>query len=347
MKLNQAVIPHYRSEMIPTEKLKKKVALNEQYLREKPTWYMIDGKLQYFKIRNDFRLFTEQFFSMFGREIIGLDTLEYKVAYVRSISPIGCSNLEETKCGLLSESFQSHHYNYYLVSELLNAEISDFISYGGYTFENLLQFFKDYLAEKDYNKNELFLIKLFISDAFTHQEDRNYHNICFRIPKITGVNYNERLHPDRLALQQEHQKSLELSTKGHWLLKGLSPSKVYDNERILGVDHRNQFKYTPGQIWQPLFPYSQETLYDSQDKAKSDSETNYDGLDPNLLSLYIDYPKICQPLFERLAYDDEYRQILERFKGKSSQISLSEKSIEYFTTILEDKREIFRKILKY
>ena len=89
MKLNQALIPHYRSEMIPTHELKKLVALNEKYLREKPTWYMIDNKLQYFKIRDDFRLFTEQFFSMFGREIMELDTLDYKVAYVRTVSPYG------------------------------------------------------------------------------------------------------------------------------------------------------------------------------------------------------------------------------------------------------------------
>ena len=62
MKLNEATIKHYRSEMIPTSILKKKVSLNEAYLREKPTWYEIEGKLQYFKIRNDFRLFTELFF---------------------------------------------------------------------------------------------------------------------------------------------------------------------------------------------------------------------------------------------------------------------------------------------
>ena len=82
MKLNEAVITHYRAPRIPTYKLKKQVALNEDYLKEKPDWYCIDGKLQYFKIRSDFRLFTEQFFSIFGREVLGLDTVDYRVAYV-------------------------------------------------------------------------------------------------------------------------------------------------------------------------------------------------------------------------------------------------------------------------
>ena len=180
MYLNEAVIPHFRSAMIPTSELKKKVLLNEKYLKEKPTWYEIDDKLQYFKIRNDFRLFTEQFFSLFGKEIMDLDTLDYKVAYVRTINPIIKSDKEETKCGLLSENFQEKGYNYYLVSELLNPENSDFVAFGGYSLKSLLNFFKMYLTEDDYKANELFLIKLFISDAFTHQEDRNYHNIGFK-----------------------------------------------------------------------------------------------------------------------------------------------------------------------
>ena len=122
MKLNEAVIPHYRSEIIPIEVLKKKVSLNEKYLKEKPTWYNIDGKLQYFKIRNDFRLFTEQFYSSFAKKVFDLDTLDYHIAYVRTVDPVIAKGDEITKCGLLSENFQENTYNYYLVSELLNSE---------------------------------------------------------------------------------------------------------------------------------------------------------------------------------------------------------------------------------
>ena len=346
MRLNEAVIPHYRSEMIPVNELKKHVAWNERYLTEKPTWYQIDNRLQYFKIRNDFRLFTEQFFSIFGKQVMDLDTLSYQIAYVRTISDKGRSNDEQTKCGLLSECFQDNSHNYYLVSEMMDAKMSNLITYGGYSLKNLLSFFKDYLASDEYTENELFLIKLFISDAFTHQEDRNFHNISFKISKIEGVSCFERLRPNKLAENSSYQQHLELSNNSVWRLKNFSPVKVYDNERILSVDHKNQLKYTEGQVWKPLFPYSLDTLYKSSEEAKNDSIKNYEGLDPNLLLLFIDYQNICQPIFERLVYDDEYKKILEIFQGNSAQIILSDKDVEYFSKIFENKRETFGKILR-
>ena len=347
MKLNEAVIEHHRAPRIPTYRLKKQIALNEAYLKEKPDWYCIDGKLQYFKIRNDFRLFNEQFFSMFGREILGLDTVDYRVAYMRIQDPVIKSIDEETKCGLLSESFQDNDHNYYLVSELMNAQISDFIQFGGYTLESLLSFFKQYLVKQDYTQMELFLITFFIGDGWTHQEDRNPHNICVNIPKIKGVSYTERLHPEVLLKKGVSSEHLFLGDDGLLKLKGLKPNKVYDNERIFGVDHHNVFYYKKGMVWAPLLSYNESTKFDTSEQAAKVSAEEYDGLDPNLLSLYIDYMDICKPLFERLAYDDEYRKILERFDGKTTQIALSPDELEYITMVLEDKREVFKKILKY
>lgn len=344
MRLNEAVIDHHRSEIIPTSCLKKQVSLNEKYLKEKPTWYMVDGKLQYFKIRSDFRLFTEQFFSKFGKQILGLDTLDYTVAYMRTIIPGEKTTEEKAKCGLLSENFQTSGFNYYLVSELMNAEISDFISYGGYTLKNLLEYFRYALITEDYTKNEEFLIKLFIADAFMHQEDRNYHNIGFKIPKIKGVPYTSRLHPDQLENIPAARKHIHITDDNVQLI-GLSPTKVYDNERILGVDHKNVLNYTPGQVWCPLFPYDEDTLFKGQYDAQEVSEV-YDGMDPNLYELFTHYPSVCKPLFERLAYDDEYRRILEDFTKETSQICLSPKEIEKFTEIIEDKRKVFTRILK-
>lgn len=347
MYLNDAVIPHYRVSMIPIEKLKELVLLNKKYLREKPTWYEIDNKLQYFKIRNDFRLFTELFFSMFGREILGLDTLDYRVAYIRTMDPIIKKADEVTKCGLLSENFQTPEYNYYLVSELLNPQISDFISYGGYTLENLISFFKDYLGKEEYMKNKIFLIKLFIADAFTHQEDRNYNNIGFKIPKIDGVPYTKRLHPEMLQDYPNAREQYTITENGRILLSNLTPTKIYDNERILGTDHRNVFTYQTNQVWCPLFPFSQDTLFGTQEDALKYQENNCDGLDPNLLELYMAYPDICKPIFERLAYDSEYRRILERFKGNNMQISLSDRAEERITGVLKDKQKVLKRILDY
>ena len=345
MKLNEAVIPHYRSEIIPIEILKKKVSLNEKYLKEKHTWYNIDGKLQYFKIRNDFRLFTEQFYSSFAKKVFDLDTLDYHIAYVRTVDPVIAKGDEITKCGLLSENFQENTYNYYLVSELLNSEISNFIAYGGYTLQKLLAFFKDYLSYDSYKENELFLIKLFISDAFTHQEDRNYHNISFKTPKIDGIPYSKRLHTEIIQDHKNSEDYIEIEN-GVVKLKNFTPAKVYDNERILGTDHKNVFTYQPNQVWCPIFPYSENTLFNTQEEAIK-SQKLYDGLDPNLCELYIQHTDLCQPIFERLAYDDEYRKTLEQFKSSNSQISLSAEETERIIGLFQDKQKVIKKILKY
>lgn len=350
MRLNEATIPHYRSKMIPTNKLKKKVLLNEEYLREKPTWYEIDDSLKYFKIRNDFRLFAELFFSKFAHSIMGLQTLDYSLAYIRTQKPNIPQSKEETKCGLLSETFQDLSNNHYLVSELMQSEISNFISYGGYNLSSLLNFFKDYIAKKEYTENELFLIKLFISDAFTYQVDRNPNNIAFQIPKIPDVSYRNRLYPEILSKIPTNKEYLEYdSERGIYLLKGFQPNVVFDNERILGIDHKDVLTYNPENCWKPLFPYSSDLDFSqlTDEEANQIRDEKFDGLDPNLCSLYMDYPELCTPYFERLAYDDEYRKILEEFRGDASPVILSDSDYEYVTNALEHQREVFKRILKF
>lgn len=350
MKLNEATIKHYRSEMIPTNILKKKVSLNEAYLREKPTWYEIEGKLQYFKIRNDFRLFTELFFSKFASTIMDLPTIDYNVAYVRTKRGCIPQNKEETKCGLLSVNFQTPESNHYLISELMHSEICSFVAYGGYSLKNLLQFFKDYLVQEDYTKNELFLIKLFIADAYTYHVDRNPNNISIKIPKIPGVSYKERLHPDKVRKMPgglAHTVYDKENTRT--LLKGLEPNVVFDSERILGIDHKNVRKFSEDDCWAPLFPYDSDTDFKelTQEEIKFIQDHDFFGLDPNLCSLYFDHTETCKPFFERLAYDDEYRKILEEFTKPSGAIQLAQPDVEYVENVLESRRKEFKKILEY
>ncbi len=345
MQLNEAMIPHYRAKRIPIKDLLNSLQINENLLRKKPNWYEIEGNLDYFKARSDFCLFTELFFSIFGREIMGLDTLDYRIAYVRTIAPNGNSSEELTECGLLSQNFQQPNFNYYLGSDLMNSEITNFICYGGYSLENLLAFLKNTLADEDYAKIQEFLIKLFISDAFTHHEDRNYNNLCFKIPKIPGVDYHERLRPEILVKYPNTQSFLATNSRSFTVLKAFSSAKVYDNERILGTNH-NSSSYHPNAIWCPSLPYSENLAFASPEEAEAKAQ-EYDGFDPNLLSLFIDYTDICLPLFERLAYDDEYRKILEIFANSNSQIILTSKEREDISQIFEDKRKTFQKILKY
>lgn len=119
---------------------------------------------------------------------------------------------------------------------------------------------------------------------------------------------------------------------------------VYDSERILGVQ-RNDLTYSPNKVWCPSLPFSQETAFTSQAQAL-ECQQQWDGLDPNLLALYLEYPNICKPLFERLAFDDEYRRILERFRNNAGPIILTDKSLEMVTATLRDKQKVFRRIVE-
>lgn len=348
MKINEASIPHYRCEKIPIKNLKSKISINESYLKEKPTWYEINEKMHYFKIRKDFRVFTEIFFSKFAKEIMDLQTVEYHPAYIREKDPTIDRPDEKKRFGLISENFQNSDCNHYLVSELMNAEISDFICYNGYNLKSLLQFFKDYLCNEDYKKNELFLIKLFISDGFTYQVDRNPNNIAFQIPKLEGISYKERLRIEKLKKANCINSGLAYSEERQdYLLKGFSPNVVFDSERILGVDHQNVKNYNPDDCWKPLFPYSSELNFENMEesKIKKIRDKEFDGLDPNLCSLYFEYPEICQPYFERLVYDDEYRKILEECENSSDPIYVDNNEIEYVTNVLENQRKVFKRIL--
>ena len=251
MILNDALIPHYDCVTIPLHELKGKVRLSQKYLKEKSTWYMVNGKLKYFKIRNDYRLFTEQFFSKFGKRVLGLDTLEYQIASVRAFreeDPMGPSS---TNIGLLSDNFQDRNYNYYLVEEMMNSEVSDLKGYG-YSLSGMLNYFRDILDDVSYKKCKEFLIALFVADSFTMQMDRNAYNIGFQIPRIPDLSYTRRLRTDNLIGMPDSEKYVQIDKNGLARLKGFVPSKVYDNERILGVDHKNVLLFKPGDVWTPI-----------------------------------------------------------------------------------------------
>lgn len=341
MELNNSVIPHYTCKEIPIQELKKEVSLNEKYLKEKPTWYVVGDKLVYFKKRADYRLFTEQFFSMFAREIIGLNAVDYKVANIRQIHAAGSIKEPIGSTGLISENFQKKdEYNYYLLSELENPSISSLVSYGDYCLSNLITFFDNTLDGKSFEECKDYLLKLFIADAFTLQMDRNHHNIGFKTPKINGLEYTKRLRPDIISNTDEVVLENDI-----YRLKNFTPTEVYDSERILGVDHRNVFLYKPNDVWTPIFPFTGELLFKNQEQAKAYQENYCDGIDPNLLEFYLTYESEVKDLIDRLANGDEYREILERFEQANSQILLHPNTIEYFENILKERQREFKKVL--
>lgn len=349
--IDKDVIPHHEVDVIPFDKLKKMVSINETYLKEKSTWYVIDSKLQYFKTRSDLRLFSELFFQQFARKVIGLDTLKYSLAFIRKRID---GRLEKNHTlGLISENFQDSNHDYFLASELCDSAISDCKHYGEFSLKNLLIFLRDLLVNEDYKECEKFLIKLFITDAFTMQLDRNHNNFCFQIPSIDKLSHLKRL---RTNLIEKHIDDSSSYVKKGTVLEpdkiiGLKPSKVYDNERILGIDHKNMFVNKPGDIWTPIFPYSPELYFGinlsvAKEKLKEVSRKSYNDLDPNLVELYMDYYAESKEYVDVLARDDSYKKIIESFCKSNSPICLTKQQQERILNILKGRQEEFQKILK-
>lgn len=343
MVIDSAVIEHHEAETIPLHKLKEIVHINEKYLKEKSTWYKIKHDLEYFKVRDDIRLFTEIFFSNYAKKAFDLDTVDYRLAYVTLVE--FNKKASEAKLGLLSENFQIPGRNYYLVSEMLKSENSDLCHYGDFTFKTLLDFFKETVAEDEYNIIKNFLVRLFIADSFTFQQDRNEHNISFEVPKIQGISHTKRLRPYSLVEELKNYEDIIDCTSDVPKLKKIRPSKVYDNERLFGYDHNNVNLYKKGMIWTPLFPYNKDLLFQNQEEAIK-AYNDYDNLDPNLTELYLNYNKEAKPFIEKMAKDDEYKKELENFSYSNSPIHLSSKEIETIETVIQDRQKEFQKVLR-
>ena len=88
-------------------------------------------------------------------------------------------------------------------------------------------------------------------------------------------------------------------------------------------------------------------MFRNQAEAKEAQDLLYDGLDPNLMEVFMNYESDVRDLIDRLANGDEYREILERFEQSNSQILLHQSTIEYFEKILSERRKVFQKVLKY
>jgi hypothetical protein len=343
MKIDSAVIPHHQLEVVPFESLKGMIMLNNKYLNEKKTWYLVDRELSYFKVRDDLRLFTELFFQEFARETIDLDTLTYELAYIKDVA-FGQAK-DESTLGLLSKNFQTPDKNYYLASELLDSKNSDLCKYGGFNLVDLLRFFKDYVVEEEFEIIKDYLVRLFIVDGFLLQVDRNVHNIGFEIPSIKGVPHTKRLRPYILEKDSKLAGYIERTDLGSKLI-GLKPSKVYDNERIFNIDHNNVFLNNKESIWTPLFPYNEHLQFQTIANATQVSKEEYEGFDPNLLELYMGLYDESKKYIDRLAYDDIYRKILENYSNTNSPIFLEPSERKKIECVIKKRQKAFKQIIK-
>jgi hypothetical protein len=291
------------------------VKISSEHIKEKSTWYKIDGELYYFKERDEIRMFTEMFCSTFAK-ILGLKTADYIPSCLKEL--VGVKK-GPAKLGLISKNFQNPKMNYYLFSDLLDNRISNLGTYGEYSLENLLQYFlNEFKGVAGVQETIQALVNMFIFDFFTNQTDRNVKNVCCEVdatPKYDRNGYH--------GLYGRKISSIHLAP-------------IFDSEKSLGIMKSSHgFSLADkSQTWNTACPYS---VFENGD--------GYEEIDPNILLLFMDNEKIARPLIERLANGDEYKLAMEQYQHPNSEIHLDTATSEHLSTLFEEKQKQLKKLL--
>lgn len=316
MQFNSSVIQHHTEGRVPLYDLKRMVKISPDHLAEKSSWFMVDGKLQYFKERDQIRMFSEIFCEEYGKKL-GFRMADYQLEYLREIT-FG-TKVGETKFGLLSPNYQDNRYNYYLVSDLLNSDISNLGCYGNYSLSNLISFLRtEYGDVPGVNEAIRDTINLFLFDYVTNQEDRNPKNICYEVEAEAG------------------------DDKKYWGLHGRKVKKialatVFDSERSLGIKKTaNGYEMiNDSPEWESALPYSSET----------DNEI-IDGMNSGVMELYMDEPEIVTPLMSRLAYGDDFEKLIkDSFSHSNDKVCLSKDEKDFLLHNFFERQNGLRRVL--
>lgn len=207
--------------------------------------------------------------------------------------------------GLMTPNFQNiSAYDYY---DLYN--ISRLIPI--YKKDSKLLTFKELLiaiSNQDFvNKNDLIqeLIDRYVLEWVTSQTDGNPRNIMFQHDKKTN----------RLDL---------------------APS--FDRERCLGINSSSSFDSEMiTTIWNPAIPYEDPDF-------RRNPYTFEDGLDANIVALYLDYPSETLKSIKK-AFTINYKSIFDKYATNGHQFMLPETTISYLCDIINKKGNEKEKII--
>ena len=218
MIINENKMPEFNQQSLPQDVILANVDIDKNHLAEKPLWYEIDGKMYYFKPRQDDRALSE----LINREFYKVQNLysaHYAAAKVNGQS------------GLLSQNFQTKGNFYEDIDQLYRAY---YIDKNNYSLQNLLQHFATILPTNVYDNIETELINLYLSDYFAHQLDRNPRNVML---EEAGQNIHlAKIFDSEKSLGIKKRSFQDLDSKSLWIPSmpyeaGLEPSEI-DNVDI-------------------------------------------------------------------------------------------------------------------
>ena len=116
----------------------------------------------------------------------------------------------------------------------------------------------------------------------------------------------------------------------------LAPS--FDRERCFGIDDDFNSDIVD-KTWIPSIPYEDVKFKENPYEAD-------EGLDANIVALYVDYPEETIKAFERV-FSVDYELIFNKYRNNLYQFSLPDETIKYLCDIIEKKDMQKKKILKF
>lgn len=151
------------------------VDMDPELLKEKDSWYLVDSRVSFFKIRRDVRIAGECISQAYA-EALGNDSAKYSVVEMNEKIGLLCENFQDRKRHAYFDFCQLHQlfpslpqrYNYFTLKEILNT------------------FSYHYDEETTYQLQRA-LIGRYIFEWFTHQLDGNPRNTNFRLDKKTNI----------------------------------------------------------------------------------------------------------------------------------------------------------------
>lgn len=151
------------------------VDIDPNLLKEKDSWYLIDSKVSFFKVRKDVRIAGECISKAYA-EALGNDTANYSVVALNE------------RIGLLSENFQDRSkFAYFDFCQLHQLFPSLPQRYNYFTLKEILNTFGYHYDEETTYKLQKALIERYVFEWFTHQLDGNPRNTNFRLDKDYNI----------------------------------------------------------------------------------------------------------------------------------------------------------------
>lgn len=209
------------------------------------------------------------------------------------------------KLGLLTPNFQDlKNYNYFDLYNLNKLFPGLNTRYNQLLWKDILTFISYQNID---NKEELIqeLIDRYVGEWVTHQVDGNPRNLMLSRSKSNGQ---------------------------------LDVAESYDREKCFGIDNNGFFNIEEARkVWVPAIPYS--------DKNFRNNPYSYDnGIDINILELFMDYPHQTQNSFERL-FNINFRDLFNSYKQGLHQFTLNDHTVNYLCDIIDEKDRQKQKIL--